>query len=66
LFLACLGSDFLLKDQKLAFTLQKPFQYIFDRREKVEEELIRFEPTENALEKANLETFASRFPVLSG
>ena len=38
---ACLGSDFILKDQKLNIQLRKPFKFVFDNLETVEKELVQ-------------------------
>lgn len=63
---ACLGSDLILKDQKVAITLQKPFQFIFDKLPLAVKELERLEPLNIASVKAQLEHFKSKFPLLSG
>lgn len=63
---ACLGSDFLLKDQKVTLTLHKPFQVIFEKRNLAEKELAKLEPAEFGSLKVKLAVFATKFPVLSG
>ena len=63
---ACLGSNFILKDQKLALSLQKPLQIIFESKNEVEKELEKLEPLKIGSNKMKVETFAARFPVLSG
>ncbi|MBI4158445.1 MAG: recombinase family protein [Candidatus Yanofskybacteria bacterium] len=63
---ACLGSDLLLEDQKVRFILRKPFNFIFEGREKVEYDLSRLEPVKNGLNTELPESFALQFPVLSG
>lgn len=63
---ACLGSDFLLKDQKVALTLHKPFQVIFEKRNLAEKELTKLEPAKFASLKGNSAVFAAEFPVMSG
>ena len=56
----------MLKGHKVALSLQKPFQIIFDGLLKAEEELERLEPMDSGLDKRKLEAFASKFPLLSG
>ena len=63
---ACLGSDLLLKDQKVLLTLHKPFQYIFERKNAAEAEIARLEPLKNAVAIGDLRTFEAQFPVMSG
>lgn len=63
---ACLGSEFLLKDQKVAVTLQKPFQIIFERKDAAEKELERLEPLDWGSIKGKSAVFADEFPLTSG
>lgn len=63
---SCLGSNFLLKDQKLALTMRKSFEFIFEGLPQAEQELERLEPVDWGSIKGKSEAFASEFPVLSG
>jgi len=63
---ACLGSNFILEDRKVAIELKKPFKFIFEARDLAEQELARLEPAKYASIKGKTEDFASEFPVLSG
>lgn len=63
---ACLGSDFLLKDQKVAITMRKPLKFIFEGLSNIETELERLEPLENEINIRDIEGFAQQFPLLSG
>ncbi len=63
---SCLGSDFLLKDQKVAITMRKPFSFIFEGLSNVETELERLEPLKNEMNTRDIEVFAQQFPLLSG
>lgn len=63
---ACLGSDLLLKDQKVALTLHKPFQIIFERKNSIEQELARLEPLKFCSMKQKSSVFAADFPLTSG
>jgi len=63
---ACLGSDLLLKDQKVELTLRKPFKFIFEGLSHAEAELLKLEPlltTENTIDYRLL---AEKIPVWSG
>lgn len=44
---ACLGSDLIVKDQKLNVQLHKPFQFIFDNLTTIEKELVMVRTSEN-------------------
>ncbi len=63
---ACLGSDFLLKDQKMALTLHKPFQALFEKRKAAEQELEGLEPANFGSIKGKSAVFATEFPLTSG
>lgn len=63
---ACLGSDFLLKDQKVAITLQEPLKIIFERKNAVEQEFDRLEPLNFGSIYGKSDAFASEFPLMSG
>ena len=63
---ACLGSNLLLKDQKVAVSLQKPFQFIFNNAKDAETELERLEPLGMPFVASDLALFRQRFPVMSG
>ena len=54
---ACLGSNFLLKDRKVAITLRKPFQLLFDNLEEIEKEMLLVRTPENASTKGQTVTF---------
>ncbi|MDP9249435.1 MAG: recombinase family protein [bacterium] len=56
---ACLGSDFILKDQKLNITLHKPFKFIFDNLEEIEKELLEVRTSENITNKRQKVSFVS-------
>jgi len=62
----CLGSDLILKGQKVSLDLHKPLQIIFDGLPQAKEELLRLEPLENRTNKRKTEVFASEFPIMSG
>jgi len=63
---ACLGSNLLLKDQKVSIQLKKPFSFIFEGLPQAKRELVRLEPLKFGLNKGDLKDFTSKFPVLSG
>lgn len=63
---ACLGSDFILKDKKIALTLRKPLQFIFDGTEKIERELKRFEPARITVKSRDSGYLAQKIPLMSG
>ncbi|MBP9782144.1 MAG: recombinase family protein [Candidatus Pacebacteria bacterium] len=44
---ACLGSDLIVKTQKLNIQLHKPFQFIFDNLEEIEKELVTVRTSES-------------------
>ncbi|KKQ87526.1 MAG: hypothetical protein UT09_C0014G0008 [Parcubacteria group bacterium GW2011_GWF2_38_8] len=54
---ACLGSDFILKDQKLNIQLRKPFKFIFDNLEDIEKEMIQVRTSENNANKGQIVSF---------
>lgn len=54
---ACLGSDFILKDQKLNIQLRKPFKFIFDNLPELEKEMIQVRTSENASMKGQIVSF---------
>ena len=55
---ACLGSDFLLKDRKLAITLRKPFKLLFDNLAEIEKEMVLVRTSENGSTKGQTVSFA--------
>ncbi len=63
---ACLGSNLIIKDRKLALIMKKPFNFIFEGLPKAEQELIRLEPLEIGSNISNSKVFAQKFPILSG
>lgn len=63
---ACLGSNLILKDQKVAINLIKPFEIIFDGVEKIEEELERLEPLTRPMVTSDIVLFRKKFPLMSG
>ncbi len=63
---ACLGSHFLIKDQKVAINMRKPFNFIFEGLPKAKEELRRLEPIENYAIAERIKHFVQQFPTLSG
>ena len=63
---ACIGSDLILKDQKVAITLQKPFKFIFDGLKLASKELERLEPLVEPMNTRKFATFVQKFPLLSG
>lgn len=63
---ACLGSDLLLKDQKVGLTLKKPFQFIFEGLSQTEQELARLAPLEAAVNNGLFKDLASQIVVWSG
>ena len=63
---ACLGSDLILKDQKVAINLRKPFRFIFEGLPKAMSELERLEPLTNPVDTRRIEHFTHQFPLLSG
>ncbi len=63
---SCLGSNFLLKDQKLAITMRKSFNFIFEGLSQAEQELERLEPVKTPAAIKDFESFSSKIPVMSG
>lgn len=63
---ACLGSHLVLKDQKVAINLRKPFKFIFDGLPKAKTELKKLEPLKNYAIAEQINTFEKKFPLLSG
>ncbi len=63
---ACIGSDLILKDQKIAITLRKPFKFIFDGLNLASKELERLEPLNEPMNTRKFATFVQKFPLLSG
>ena len=61
---ACLGSDLVLKDKKLALTLRKPFNFIFEGLSQVERELVRLEPLNFGSNKEQTAILAAKCPTL--
>ena len=63
---SCLGSDFLLKDRKVAVSMRKPISFIFDGLPKIQTELQRLEPLGNEINIRDIEIFSQQFPIMSG
>ncbi len=55
---ACLGSNFLLKDRKLAITLRKPFKLLFENLDEIEKEMVQVRTPENGSTKGQMVSFA--------
>ncbi len=64
--LACLSSNPTLKDQRIIFNMQKPFQAIFEKRDLAEDELNRLEPQDAPAKMQGRNDFEEKFPVMSG
>jgi hypothetical protein len=62
----CLGSELLLKDQKVGVTLKKPFQYIFEGLNQAEQELERLAPLEAAVNNGLFKDLAGQINIWSG
>ncbi|MDO8667641.1 MAG: recombinase family protein, partial [bacterium] len=54
--LACLGSNQILKDGKLAIDIQKPFKYILGNSQAIKQNSAMFEPMFNGLNKIKTES----------
>jgi hypothetical protein len=63
---ACLGSDLLLKDQKVQLILRKPFKIIFEGLPQAEQEIARLEPLVTAANIGRIKDVAEKIPVWSG
>lgn len=63
---SCLGSNFLLKDQKLALTIRKPFELIFEGLPQIERELERLEPVKTPVTVRDFESLSPKIILLSG
>lgn len=63
---ACLGSDLLLKDQKISLTLRKPFKFIFEGLSHAEAELLKLEPLLNTENIIDYRVLSQKIPVWSG
>lgn len=63
---ACLGSNLVLKDQKVSLTLRKPFKLIFEGLPQAEQELLRLEPLETTANIIQLRRLTEKIPVWSG
>jgi predicted metal-binding protein len=61
---ACLGSDFILKDGKLALTLRKPFNFIFENLSQAEKELVRLEPLNFGSNKKQMAVLTAKCPII--
>ena len=61
---ACLGSHLLLKDQKVAITLRKPFEFIFENKETVERELSKVRTPKNVMKTKQFADFWANCPNL--
>ena len=62
----CLGSDLILKDQKVAILLRKPFNFIFENLSQAEKELARLEPLNFGSDKRQVAVLAAKCPTLRG
>ena len=63
---ACIGSDLILKDQKVLLNLHKPFQFIFDNAKSAEKEISRLEPLKLVANQGQKDIFEQKIPVLCG
>lgn len=63
---ACLGSSLTLKDQKIAVSLRKPFEMIFEKLPEVQTEFARLEPIEMQANTMQFFNYMQKFPTLSG
>ena len=63
---ACIGSDLMLKDQKMLLNIRKPFQFIFDNVKPAEKEISRVEPPKIVTNKGEKVIFNQKIPVLCG
>lgn len=63
---ACIGYNHILKAQKIALTLRRPFKFIEEKREIIEKELEWFEPLETSAIPMTVVDMRQKFPVLSG
>lgn len=63
---ACLGSHLILKDQKVAINMRKPFKFIFEGLPFAQQELERLEPLKNYDIAGQIKHFVQQFPILSG
>jgi len=61
--LAGLGSNLVLKDQKLALTLHKPYKSIADSLPEVEREIVAARTSTNGIHKGHLALFQARCPT---
>lgn len=61
---ACLSSNLLLSNKKMALSLEKPFEYILERKNAVEVEIERFEPVNGVVNKGDVAVFEQQFPIL--
>ncbi len=62
--LAALGSNLLIKDQKLNVELYPFYQVIFDNVEKVEKELLKVRTSENITNKRQIAAILAKCPTL--
>ncbi len=63
---SCLGSSLTLKDQKIAVSLRKPFEMIFEKLPEVQTEFARLEPHEMQANTMQFFNYMKQFPTLSG
>lgn len=63
---ACLGSDFLLKDQNVLISITKPFKFIFEGLSQAEEELNRLEPVKMPENVREFDSLRQKICVWSG
>jgi len=63
---ACLGSSLILSDQKIAISLRKPFEMIFERLPQAQTEFARLEPVEMQANTTQFFTCLQQLPIWSG
>ena len=59
----CLGSNPILEDQIINFSLHKPFQFIANDKKAVEDEFGQVRTSKNLLNKAETANFLAEFPI---
>lgn len=63
---ACIGSDLMLKDQKVLLNIHKPLQFIFENAKSAEKEISRVEPPKTVANKEEKDIFDQKIPLLCG
>jgi len=61
---ACLGSHLLLKDRRVAITLRKPFEFIFENKEMIENELSKVRTPKNVVKTKQFADIWANCPTL--